>query len=93
MKLEATIFNNYQLVLDEFDIPVAVRVDGEDKYRLYDNILVTGDSQGFICPGIHHEGLGRIVEFRRDNTDHFFGVLMDHGEFGYIKASRIEKVL
>ena len=35
MKLERTSYSNYQLVIDEFNIPVAVRVNGEDKYRLY----------------------------------------------------------
>ena len=90
MKLENTIFSNYQLVLDEFNIPVAVRINGEDKYRLYDRVHVTDDGHGYICPEIKHEGMGKIVEIRRDDSDHFFGVLMDNGEFGFMKSARIE---
>ena len=92
MKLENTIFSNYQLVVDEFNIPVAVRINGEDKYRLYDRVRVTDDGHGYICPGINHEGMGKIVEICRDDSDHFFGVLMDNGEFGFMKSARIELV-
>lgn len=92
MKLENTIFSNHQLVIDEFNIPVAVRINGEDKYRLYDRVRVTDDGHGYICPGINHEGMGKIVEIRRDDSDHFFGVLMDNGEFGFMKSARIELV-
>ena len=90
MKLENTIFSNYQLVLDEFNIPVAVRINGEDKYRLYDRVRVTDDGHGYICPEVKYEGMGKIVEIRRDDSDHFFGVLMDNGEFGFMKSERIE---
>lgn len=90
MELERTIFSNYQLVIDEFNIPVAVRINGEDKYRLYDHVRVTGDCHGYICPGIKHEGIGKIVEIRRDDSDHFFGVLMNNGEFGFMKFARME---
>ena len=90
MKLENTFMYDCQLVIDEFDIPVAVRINGEDKYWLYDRVRVTADSQGYICPTIKKEGMGRIVEIDRDDTDHFFGVLMDNGEFGFIKPGRIE---
>lgn len=92
MKLENTIFSNHQLVVDEFDIPVAVRIDGEDKYKLYDLVRVTHDGHGFICPGVKHEGIGRIVQIRRDDTDHFYGVLMNNGEFGFMKDARLEVI-
>ena len=92
MKLENTIYSNYQLIIDEFDIPVAVRINGEDKFQLYDRVRVTADCHGYICPGIQHEGFGKIVEIRRDDTDHFFGVLMDNGEFGFTKSLRIKLV-
>ncbi len=92
MKIEHTIFSNYELVVDEFDIPVAVQVNGELKYRLYDVVRVTADCRGYICPTIMHEGTGRIVEIRRDESDHFFGVLMDNGEFGFMKSTRLEFV-
>ena len=90
MKIENTIYENYKLVVDEFDIPVAVRIDGEDKYRLYDYVCVTADCHGYICPGIKHEGLGRIVQICRDDTDHFFGVLMNNHEFGFMKDNRMK---
>lgn len=93
MKIERTSYANYQLVIDEFNIPVAVRVNGEDKYRLYDLVRVTDDGHGYICPGITHGGVGRIVEIRKDKTDHFFGVLMNNGEFGFMHSGRIKMVL
>ena len=90
MKVEETAFANYQLIIDEFDIPVAVRINEEDKYRLYDIVRVTADCRGYICPTISREGTGRSVEIRRDDSDHFFGVLMDNGEFGVMKSTRME---
>lgn len=90
MKLENTIFANYKLVLDEIDIPVAVQIKGEVKYKLEDRVRVTDDGRGYICPGITHEGSGRIIRIRRDDSDHFFGVLMDSGEYGYMKAARMQ---
>lgn len=92
MKLETTIFSNYELVIDEFDIPVAVQINGEVKYRLYDLVRVTDDGRGYICPGIEHEGIGRIVEIRRSDSDNFFGVLMDNGEFGFMKFLRLKLI-
>ena len=92
MRLENTMLSNYKLVIDEFDIPVAVEVDGEVRYRLYDFVSVTDDGCGYICSGIYEEGFGRIMQIRRDDTDHFFGVLMMSGEFGFMKDSRIEVV-
>ena len=91
MKVKETMFSNIQIVLDEFDIAVAVRVDGKDKYHLYDMVKVTGDCRGYIAPGIRHEGAGRIVEIRDNDVDHFYGVLMNEThEFGFVKAARIK---
>ena len=92
MKLEETLYSNYKLVIDEFDIPVAVMVNGEVRYRLYDRVSVTDDGHGYICPGITKEGVGRIMQIERDDTDHFFGVLMNTGEFGFMKDNRLEVV-
>lgn len=92
MKIENTIYSNYQLVVDDCNIPVAVRINDEVKFVLYDTVEVTADSHGFICSEITHEGMGIIVQIRRDTTDHFFGVLMEDGEFGFLKDSRIELV-
>ncbi len=91
MKVKNTMFSNIQLVVDEFDIPVAVQIDGKEKYRLYDTVKVTGDCRGYIAPGIKHEGYGRIVEIRDDDVDHFYGVLMNGThEFGFVKGARIQ---
>ena len=56
-------------------------------------VQVTDDGHGNICPGISHGGIGKIVEIRRDDTDHFFGVLMNNREFGFMKDARIKRVL
>ena len=93
LKLKETMFSNIQIVIDEFEIPVAVQVDGKEKFRLYDNVKVKGDCRGYIAPGIKHEGAGRIVEIRDDDVDHFYGVLMTGtNEFGFVKESRLEKI-
>ena len=92
MKLENTIYANYKLVIDEFDIPVAVQVNGEIRHRLYDEVYVKADCIGYICEGITHDGYGTIVRIRRNDSDYFFGVLMDNGEFGYMKNSRMTKI-
>ena len=90
MKLENTIYSNHKIVVDDNDTPVAVQVDGKIAFRLNDTVRVTGDCQGHICSGIIHSGVGKIVEIRRDDTDHFYGVQMNNGEFGYMKYNRLE---
>lgn len=93
MMVRNTMFSNIQLVVDEFDIIVAVRVDGKDKFHLYDRVKVTGDCRGYITMGIEHEGFGRIVEINENDTDHFYGILMDEtNEFGFVKSARIKVV-
>ncbi len=93
MKKEGTGFYGENFVIDDFDIIVAVEIDGKIAYRLYDKVRVTDDGAGYICPRITHEGMGRIVEICRDDgSDHFYGVLMSNGEFGYVKNARIEVI-
>lgn len=93
MKLRKTMFADIMLVIDEYDIPVAVEVGGKEMFRLYDTVRVKGDCRGYITIGIEHEGYGRIVEIKPDDTDHFYGVLMNGtNEFGFVKASRLEKI-
>lgn len=92
MKLEGTIYHNFMLVIDEFDIPVAVQINGKICHRLYDDVRVNADCKGYIGDGIKHEGIGTIVRIRRDDTDYFFGVLMDNGEFGYVKDARLTTI-
>lgn len=93
MKLENTGCANYKFVVDEFGIRVAMQINGFIKYRLYDRVRVTDDGRGYICPMIDRPGFGRIVEIRKDDTDYFFGVLMDNGQFGFMKDARMEKVV
>jgi len=92
MKLENGCFSNHKLIIDEFNIPVAVQINGKEAFRLYDMVDVTDDGHGYICPGITKPGIGRIVEIRRDMTDHYFGVLMDNGQFGHMKYARMERM-
>lgn len=89
MKLEGTIYSNHKLVINEENNPVAVQIDGVVAFRIHDKVYVKSDSHGYICPGITHSGVGQIIEIRRDDTDHFYGVKMNNGEFGYMKHSRM----
>lgn len=91
MKLEPTCFSNYLLVIDEQGTPVGVKIDGVVAFRLNDTVKVTADCRGYICPGITSPGIGQIVKIKRDDTDHFFGVEMQNGEFGYMKALRMTR--
>lgn len=91
MNLKNTAYSNYKIVIDEFDIAVAVQIDGQIKYKLYDRLFVAPDSIGYICEGITQGGCGTLMRVRQDTSDYFFGVLMDNGEFGYMKDSRIVK--
>ena len=92
MKLEETIYSNYQIVRDDLNIAVAVRINGKDEYRLYDRVNVHGDIHGYICSEITEEGEGQIIKISNDRGDHFFGVLMDNGEFGFVKSLRISRL-
>ena len=92
MNLEDTCYGNHKLVINEQGNPVAVQINGVVAFRLYDTVKVTDDGYGYICPGISNSGLGQIVEIRRDRTDHFYGVQMTNGEFGYVKHCRIKRV-
>ena len=92
MKLEPTIFANINLVIDD-DIPIGVEISGTLAFSLYDNVIVTPDSHGYICPNVHQGGPGTITEIRRDDTDHFFGVRMKTGEFGYMKSADRKSVV
>ena len=89
MKLENTVYSNHKLVIDDNDTPVAVQINGVVEFRLNDIVRVTDDGHGYICSDIHHSGIGRIIDIRRDNTDHFYGVEMKNGEFGYIKYNHM----
>ena len=91
MKLESTCYANHKLVIDDNGTPVAVQINGVVAFRLYDTVWVTGDCRGYICPGIRQPGIGQIVEIRRDDTDHFYGVRMRSGEFGYMKYNRMTR--
>ena len=92
MKLENTTYKNHKLVVDEFDIPVAVNTNGKTTHRLYEDVFVKAGCIGYIGEGITREGYGKIVCIRRDDEGCFFGVLMDNGEFGYVKPSRLVKL-
>lgn len=91
MKKEATCFSNVWLLVDDNDYPNAVQMDDETIWA-FDRVRVTADAHGYICPGIKTPGEGIIMEIRRDDTDHFFGVLMNSGEFGFMKKARIEVI-
>lgn len=90
MKLEGTCYANHFLVINENNIPVGVQINGEVAFQLHDTVKVSSDARGYICPGISSEGVGTIVEIRKDDTDHFYGVKMMNGEFGYMKHLRME---
>ncbi len=93
VKLEDTNISNFKLIVtdDERETPVGVK-ENERLYLLGDRVKVEGDIMGYICPGINHPGMGTIVKIMRDDTDHFYMILMDNGERGFAKSARITVV-
>ena len=90
---EGTMFYNIKLIVDDLrNEPIAVEIDGHNAFYKGDRVLVSSDSNGYICPGICHAGYGRIEEIVRDDSDHFFKILMDNGERGICKEARIKYV-
>ncbi|MCI8290958.1 MAG: hypothetical protein HFJ25_01700 [Clostridia bacterium] len=92
MKLEPTVYANYFLMIGANDTPVGVQINGVVAFELDDVVYVSDDGHGYICPNVTRGGLGKIVEIRRDDTDHFFGVQMDNGQFGYMKRARLMRL-
>ena len=45
-----------------------------------------------FVPKLRMKAWEKIVEIRRDDSDHFFGVLMDNDEIGFMKSARIKMV-
>ena len=92
MKLdEDTSYSNYKIVIDEYDIPVAVEINGEIKLWLYDEVYVRSDNREYVgryIKVITYGGYGVILNF----YESFCGVLMNNGEFGYVNVSRITKI-
>ncbi len=80
----------YYVVTDDEVGLIVGAVEHQMVYLLGDRVEVSGDCYGYICPGIHHPGMGRIAEVRADDTDHFYGIIMDDGEFGFMKSNRLQ---
>ena len=92
VKLESTIFSNISLLIDATnDNPIGVWQD-DCIYIRGDRVKVTADIMGYIAPGVNRPGEGQIVKIVRDNTDHWFAVLMDNGEFGFMKSARFKLI-
>ena len=93
IKLEKGRFENYKFIVQRVDgKTVGLKID-EKEYLLSNRVEIRADSDGRICAGIMHEGLGTITRIKRNGTDHYFGVQMDDGEFGYVSVARIWKVI
>ena len=90
--LESTIYANCFLITNTKGVPVGYQKNGEVLFSVGDRVIVHSDSRGYIAPGIHLPGYGRIIEVCRDRTDHHFHVKMDSGESGYVKEARLTKV-
>ena len=98
-KFESTNFTNilYIVTDDEYEYPVGVLFNPGDmdamSYLLGDQVEIAGDCYGYVAPGISMPGVGRITEIQRDDTDHFFGIQMENGEFGFVKCARIRRIV
>ena len=92
VKLEDTIFSNIYLLIDTADDnPIGVLQD-DCIYVRGDRVVVSADIMGYIAPGVSRPGMGQIIRVVRDNTDRWFAVLMDNGDFGFMKSARFKVI-
>ena len=87
MRRKTGFFSNHQLLIDGNEI-VGVEYD---RYRIMrgERVKIQGDSHGYISPSITKEGYGTVVDITDKYTDHYFGVMMDNGQYGHVKIARI----
>lgn len=90
---EPTSFANAHYIISEFGKVVGIVWDKgrsyERQWHVGDIVKIEPDCRGYICPGITKPGLGKIVEVRRDDNDHWFHVRMLAGnEHGFCKDAR-----
>ena len=86
--------SNFQFIVTDDEHHFAVGVlENEKSYLLGDRVLIAPDIMGYITPGIEHPGEGMITRICTDDIDHFYGVQMDNGEFGFVKSARIKSIL
>lgn len=91
LRLEDAFFDNHKfIVIDDGSGLTLGVLRNETVYLIGDRVEVTGDVKGYIGGGITKPGLGYITQIERNCTDHYFGVEMDNGEFGFVKSARIE---
>ena len=90
--MESTIYCNHKIIINEEGKAIAFEKNGVVMFNLHDDVKVTGDTFGYICPGITKPGIGKIVEIRGDMSDRYFGVQMENGEFGYMKYTRMTRL-
>lgn len=88
-----TNFPNYKyIVTDDIYSALVGVAENNNIYLVGDRVKVTDDCYGYISYGISSPGMGIISEIQYDDTDYFYGVLMDNGEFDYLKSSRISVI-
>ena len=92
MDKKQAFFSNHFFLIGNNGKFIGVKC-GDQCFMLGDRIKVEGDSHGHIAPGITRAGCGTIDDIVENFSDHYFGVRMDNGEYGYIKYPRIAKVL
>ncbi len=92
MGKRTAFFANDMFLLDDANQIIGVECNGQ-KYMLRDRVRIKGDIRGYIEPGITQEGYGQIIDFADDYSDHYFGILMDNGEYAHVKRARIAEVL
>jgi len=61
----------------------------ERRFMTGDVVKVTGDTRGYICPGITKPGLGRIAGIEYKNDEVRYHVVIGN-EDGLCKSARIE---
>ena len=95
-RLKSTIFANRHYLVGADGNYIGIVFDaGSPNERCLlkgDSVYVSGDNRGYICPGINNPGIGKIAEIRKDDTDHWFYVVMTNGESGFCKAARLTKI-
>lgn len=94
VRLETAYFANHYFIVTDDKLSKVIGVLENDRvYLIGDSVMITGDCRGYIAPGIKQPGNGVIVEIKKDDTDHYYRILMDNGEMGSVKSARIDHIV
>ena len=105
LKLENCTCSDYQILRDEFGIGVALVLNGDIKFRLYDKVQILNTDNNFDGVFAYwdestyipkKDDVGRIISFRDDPNDCIIEILIEkhhHYQRIYVGAQNIKSII